>query len=387
MFDLLDHSTKLLEEALADFEPAVFDGDGAASLVERFTKLERLAATGKALAARRVADSGAWRRDGDRSPAHWMAKATGTSVGRAVGVLETAQRLSELPGTAEAARLGRLSEEQVREIASAAAASPVSENELLSAAASESLSGLKEKCAQVRAAALPDETERYERIRKRRSLRHWTDSDGTFRLDARLTPDAGASVLAALEPHRERIFADARKAGRRESYDAYAADALVAAVTSGVNVAASSEPKATVHVRVDHAALVRGSTEAGEVCEIPGVGPIAVATARALANDAYLCVLVTDGVDIRAVTSMKRTIPARLRRSVQERDRTCVVPGCDARHHLQIDHRLPREDGGPTELANLNLLCIWHHYLKTHRGYVLGGGPEAWTWSAPERGP
>jgi hypothetical protein len=56
-----------------------------------------------------------------------------------------------------------------------------------------------------------------------------------------------------------------------------------------------------VNVFVDHAALVRGHTATGEVCEIAGVGPIPVATARALAIDAYLRVLVTDGTDITAV--------------------------------------------------------------------------------------
>ena len=34
---------------------------------------------------------------------------------------------------------------------------------------------------------------------------------------------------------------------------------------------------ATVHVLVDHGALMRGGTAAGEVCEIPGVGPVDVA--------------------------------------------------------------------------------------------------------------
>ncbi len=65
------------------------------------------------------------------------------------------------------------------------------------------------------------------------------------------------------------------------------------------------------------------------------------------------------------------------------RDRKCVVPGCDARHHLQIDHIRSLSEGGLTRLANLSRLCPYHHYLKTHRGYRLAGCPGAWEWHPP----
>ncbi len=139
-----------------------------------------------------------------------------------------------------------------------------------------------------------------------------------------------------------------------------------------------------VHVRVDHASLVRGRTEPGEVCEIPGIGPIPVATARALADDAILKVLVTDGVDVLAVAHGGRTIPARLRSALEERDPVCCVPGCGIRRGLEVDHRIPWAEGGPTTMANLARLCAWHHYLKTHCGYRLAGRPGAWSWLPPE---
>src|SRR5258706_556594 len=72
------------------------------------------------------------------------------------------------------------------------------------------------------------EPERYEQIRRSRYLRHWTDRDGAVRFDARLTPDSGARLLAAVDAHKFRIVEQARKAGVRERFDAYAADALVA---------------------------------------------------------------------------------------------------------------------------------------------------------------
>ncbi|MDQ3766295.1 MAG: HNH endonuclease [Actinomycetota bacterium] len=388
MFESLVDAKAAITEVVTSLDSDVLDGASATELVSEFAAIERLAAAGKALCAKRVADSGAWRRDGDRSPARWMARTTGTSVGNALGVLETAERVGELPATETALRSGELSEVQAKEIVAAAAASPASEPELLAAVKAESVSELKERCARVKAAAGTAELDRYEAIRARRRLRHFRDPDGAWHLDAVLTPDAGAVVVAALEPYTERVFQTARRQGRRESHAAYAADALVE-MAEHVRICddepSRRSPGATVHVVVDHQALLRGSLEDGETCEIPGVGPIPVATARALAGDAFLSALLTDGTDIKAVSHLGRTIPARLRTAVEMRDRTCVVSGCDVRRHLEIDHIRPRGDGGPMRLDNLARLCRWHHYLKTHRGYHLSGAPGSWCFERSDR--
>ena len=389
MFGSLLKIEGLLRKAVETLDPEVLEPALATRLVEVFSKIERLAAAGKSLAARRVASSGLWRKSGERSPAHWVARSTGTSVGHAVSVLETAHRLGELPGTDRALRSGELSEDQAIQIASAAAEDPSSETELLKAAHTEGMAVLKERCAQVKAAAC-DQNARHEAIHRSRRLRHWTDPEGAFRLDGRLTPESGAVVLAALEPYKERIFSQARREGRRESYEAYAADALVemAEHLRRCNQEPSRRtPSAMVHVRVDHAALVRGHLEEGETCEIPGVGPISVASARALASDAVLSVVATEGADVRAVTHLGRTIPARLRTALQERDPACVVPGCLERRGLQIDHIFPFSQKGPTRLDNLARLCRWHHHQKTHNGYKLLGGPGQWRWEGPRGTP
>ena len=78
-----------------------------------------------------------------------------------------------------------------------------------------------------------------------------------------------------------------------------------------------------------------------------------------------------------------RTIPASLRRALIERDPACVVPGCDLRDGLEIDHVEPFALGGATSLANLVRLCHWHHYLKTHHGHRLVRVADGWRWEAP----
>lgn len=379
MFERLIEARELLESVVAALEPELLEGRSAERLVAEFSRIEKLAAAGKGLAARRVAESGAWRRGGDRSPAHWMARTTGTTVGQAAASLQTADQLKELPETEQAFRRGRLSETQAKEVASAAAASPSSEADLLRAAVTEGSAGLRERCRQVRAAAVSDENARHDALHRSRYLRHWSDHDGAFRLDGRFTPEDGAVVLAALHPHRQRLFEEARAAGRRERPEAYAADALVA-LSQNVECA---HPKAMVQVRVDATALARGHTEGDETCEIDDVGPVPVSAARTLMSDAFLTAVVSDGVDVTTVARMGRTVPAHVRTALVARDRGCVVPGCEARHRLEIDHIVPLAEGGPTALANLARLCGWHHHLKTYRGYRLSGGPGRWCWEAP----
>jgi hypothetical protein len=389
MLDKLRRAERLLQEAVDGLDPDVLEAKSAARLTEAFARLERLSSAGKALAARRMADSGVWRKDGERSPAHWLAKRAGTSVGQAVATIETAQRLAELPQAEQAVRKGRLSETQSREIASAAAASPSAEKELLEVAQTEGVGTLRQHCARVKAAATPDETQRYEKIFKSRYLRHWSEAEGAFRLDARLTPDTGALVVAALEPFKERVFKQARKQGRRESYDAYAVDALVemAKHTRDCHKTPSRKnPGTLVRVLVDHKALARDHTKPGEVCEIEGIGPIPAVTAKALAQDSILAALATDGVDIQTVSHMGRKVTARQRTALEVRDPCCVVPGCDVRDHLEVDHITGVKDNGPTKLANLGRLCPWHHYLKTYKGYVLSGGPGKWRFEHSDEG-
>src|SRR6266508_662446 len=82
--------------------------------------IKNMAATVEALAAARVAETALWKRAGERSAAHQLARTTGTSIGQARETLQAARRLQDLPATAEAARRGELSVAQVAVITDAA---------------------------------------------------------------------------------------------------------------------------------------------------------------------------------------------------------------------------------------------------------------------------
>ncbi len=56
------------------------------------------------------------------------------------------------------------------------------------------------------------------------------------------------------------------------------------------------------------------------------------------------------------------------------------MPGCSARHNLEIDHTKDWAITLHTKLAELAWLCPHHHRLKTTRGHRLEGpvGNRRW---------
>ena len=124
---------------------------------------------------------------------------------------------------------------------------------------------------------------------------------------------------------------------------------------------------------VDNAALAREHTKSGERCDISGVGPVPVTVARAALDDASVAVMTCDADDITAVSSPKRTIPIKVRRALEARYPTCAVSTCANDQFLEIDHVVPLEDHGRTELDNLWRLCSHHHRLKTYEGWRVVG--------------
>ena len=367
-----------LEQISQELIPRTFDARRAVELFNDAARAERLCTAIKARLARRVEETKVWRDSGHRSAAHWVAEATGATVGAAARTLETARVLEQLPETDAAFRAGQLSDVQAAEITSAAAADPSAEAELLEAAGTTGVKGLRDRAREVRAGAEADDEAWARRLHIGRKAHEWTDPDGAYCLSARMAPDAGARFSSAWKAHIDRIFGDARRAGRREPRAAYAADALVALASEG-----PCKP-VEVRVTVDSAALSRGHVKRGERCEIDRVGPVPVSTARVLLDDASVAVLVRDRDNITAVSSPKRTIPVKLRRALEAKYPTCGVKSCANDEFLEVDHVVPIAEGGRTELANAWRICPHHHHLKTYFGWKVVGEPCNWDLVPPD---
>ena len=105
------------------FDAAVLSAVDARTALGHAAAIERLAATIKALASARIAETGAG--PADRSTAHEVARVTGTSVGAARQTLVIGRRLAEQPEVSAAARRGALSPLQLAAITDAAKRIPL----------------------------------------------------------------------------------------------------------------------------------------------------------------------------------------------------------------------------------------------------------------------
>jgi 5-methylcytosine-specific restriction endonuclease McrA len=390
MCESIDELVAGLQKFVENFDPQSLDRDQSKEMFDRFVLVERLGAAGKALTSLRAAETNVWW-DGHRSPAHYVAHKSKCSVGRAVDIMDTAELMRRLPETEAAFRRGALSEQQAIEVVSAAAMDVASQEELLEIAELESLAELHRQASRVRAVAMDAELKRA-RAHQRRRLTHWTDIEGVFHLDARMTPESGAVVMTCLQPFLHEITRKAARDKIKESSAAHLADALVAMADKSRCVppdAFRPGPSALVHLRLDLAALERGHLQKGEICEVPGIGPVSLEAARHLLADSRQVIIGFEDEDIRMVKGVGHTIPDKLRRAVYERcDYRCVVPGCTTCHdRLEIDHTTGVKQGGPTTLYNLALLCHYHHRLKTFHGYRLQHYRYRWIWLGPNDPP
>lgn len=372
----------------SNFDAALLASDPVELVVRAAAAIEGVASTLKALGAARLAELRSWKAAGDRSAAHQLARATGTSISDAASTIETGRQLSDLLEIAAAARSGNLSAQQAAAVADAAAADPAAESRLVGAAARSSMAELRDECARTKAAAHPDLEARRRRIHAQRFLRSHTDSEGAWNLRARHNPEVGAEIMAALQPIRDRLFREARAAGRHEPTEAYAMDAL-AEVCRGGAPAGKAQPK--VMVRVDLPALLRGRPLEDEVCELAGYGPIAVSAIRDMIDtqDPFLAAVVTNGEAVVGVAHLGRRPNARQQTALQWLYPSCAAEGCGAVVFLEFDHRLDWAKSHMTVLDLLDRLCSHHHDRKSVDNWALvpGRGKRAFVPPTDPRHP
>ena len=81
---------------------------------------------------------------------------------------------------------------------------------------------------------------------------------------------------------------------------------------------------------------------------------------------------------LRDLSTAGYRVPARLRRVLEHRDRTCVFPGCTRpASRADVDHRIPWP-AGRTSAENLQCLCRRHHRAKQAVFTVLADHDGTW---------
>jgi hypothetical protein len=368
-----------LSELAGRFDPALLDAPSAGRVLDDVVAIKNMAAAMEAPLLAREAETSIWRDGGARSAAEEFARRTGVRVRDAQAAIETGRRLRDLPATADAAMRGELSAQQTAAIADAASVDPHAEARLLAQAGKGSLQELRQACARTKANASDLEARR-RRIHDSRHVRSWVDTEGVGHLHLRDNPERIAAVVSVIDARRDVLVREARAAGRSESLEAHAADALHELVC-GEDQAAGAKPAAKILVRVDLDALLRGSPVGEETCEIAGYGPVAVSAVRDMidTDDPFLVAIATKGEQVLGVAHLGRRVNAKQQSALEWLYPTCAVEGCSRSTFLENDHR---EDWARTKLTLLDWsdrVCDHHHDLKTHHGWALitGHGKRA----------
>lgn len=298
---------------------------------------------------------------GARSVPALVAWKTGTSLGNAHTIAAIARRLAEFPRCAAGMREGRLSLDQVGVIAHRAADG--SDEHYAELAGCATVSQLRT------AVNLEPRPEPDPRPEPARSITKVSDDELTCwriklgHLDAAKFDAALQSHLDALIAEWKHDHGDADGASDHAVPLPTTADAFMRLVEAGWDAEVARRPHGQHTTVVMH-------FDVNQRAAALHLGPLlSEAERRYLMCDAtYEAWFERDGQVIGAGRTT-RGINRRLRRALEHRDRCCVVPGCGATRGLHAHHVRHWEDGGVTELANLVLVCPYHHRLH-HRGVI-----------------
>jgi hypothetical protein len=303
---------------------------------------------------------------GARSVAALVAWKLGSSSANAHTITTVARRLEAFPRCAQGMQEGRLSLDQVGVIA--AGAGEGSDEHYAHLARVATVNQLR-TAVKLEPRPEPDSSPEPQRSITKTSNEEFTCWRIKLpRLDA-------AKFDAALASHRDALIAEWKHdRGNGECASDIApplpgtVEALMRLVEAGWDAEAARRPHGhhtTVVVHVDVAQRAAALH----------LGPLLTeAERRYLTCDATFEVWFERDGEVIGAGRATRQINRRLRRALEHRQPTCAVPGCGATRGLHAHHIRHWEDGGPTELANLVLVCPYHHRLH-HRGVITITGP------------
>ena len=305
---------------------------------------------------------------GARSIPALVAWKAGVSPANAKAIATVAQRLPEFPRCAAGLREGRLSLDQVGVIAARAAGG--SDEHYAELAAVATVSQLR-TAIKLEPRPEPD-CEPGPRPEPPRAISKIVGQESTT-WKITLPHDEAATFDAALQSHTDALVADWKRDRTNDMSDQTpplpsTVDGFLSLIEAGWDSDVARRPHGqrttvVVHLDVEHrtAAL--------------HLGPfLSESDRRYLMCEADCEIWFERHGQVIGSGRATRQIGRRLRRALEHRDLCCVVPGCGATRGLHAHHIRHWEDGGTTDLANLVLVCPYHHRLH-HRGGITITGP------------
>ena len=322
-----------------------------------------------AVKAEKVEELARWR--GEAHAAEVLRGDLKQSRGAAKREVQFAERLADLPGTAGALAEGAITPQHARAIADAAAHTPVDEAALLVAAENEpaDVFGRTVRDHVNERSAGEDLEARRRRQRARREANIKKESDGMYKLFGTFDPVAGARIETALAAMAKQLRRGEDAKNRATPAQRYA-DALELLITRQ----GAGKPQGTNLVVIADYDLVAGQLRDARL--IDGT-PLAPSELLKIALDANILPALFDtkgqplwlGHKYRHATTAQRI-------ALAVRDKGCAV--CAASNSFcQAHHVIHWENGGPTDIDNLCLLCGDCHHKQIHElGAQLTRGPD-----------
>jgi len=348
--------------------------------------------------------------------ASWLRRQLHLGKAAAHQAVQTARALfrGPLTGTAQALAAGEVSAAHAAVLANGTADLPLhttmeAEPVLLEAARRLDPPGLRRVVGHLRYVADPDAADaETQRRHERRGVWLAPTWEGMLGIQGLLDPEAGQTLLAALEPLARPTGAEDGRSGNQRNADALAELARRSLQAGSLPRSGGVRPQLLVTVELD-SLLGKQGTVGGD---LGWLGSLPAQAAQRLACDGALTrVLVTrqphsggdgasgdptwdgsgngaDGLAGRLRAAIRllppalggaptqplevgrttRTVSPAQRNALIVRDGGCAFPGCDRPQSWCEAHHLRHwAHGGPTDLGNLALLC-WAHHRAVHEG-------------------
>jgi Domain of unknown function (DUF222)/HNH endonuclease len=311
--------------------------------------------------------AGLWELDGATSMTAWLADRAAMPRPRAAAMVSRARKLAHLPVTATAWRDGVLSSGQVEAIAAHLDPDTLDlfaghETELVPTLVGLSVRdvvaamGAWRECATAHRDPKPEPS----------SALHLSPTlGGRWRLDANLGPETGELLATALRLAQSPDMPGepARTPATRRA-DALGDICRHFLDHQQTRRAGRHRPHLNLILDLDRYQALRAAGAAS----VDGTRLDRTTTDRLLCDAAIHRVLTHGPSAILDYGTTTRTIPAPLYNTLVVRDRHCRYPGCDRPASWCEGHHIhPWQAGGPTQLANLVLLCSRHHHHLLHR--------------------
>ena len=320
-----------------------------------------------------------WAGPGMLSCAHWLSWRTGLSPNAARETVRVARRLEELPELAGAFAAGRVSYSKARAITRVARVDDgVDWVGLARHSSAAQLERVVRGCRRVEsveeAATDPELAQWKVRTRER------YDRDGNLVITIVTRPEYAPVIKAGLEARRAELdrsaacggavsagTPDEERATEGDALLALAQDALTAEQQAHPDVARRRRPQLTPQIdpvsgwaRQADGELLPPSTMKQVLRSLPGQSQL------------RLRVLTPDDVRRHDLGRSRREVSPALREVLGTLDgERCRFPGCTRHRKLHAHHVVYWSDGGPTDLANLVLVCARHHTLIHQHGFQL----------------